>query len=159
MMKRMLTALCLLSVAAVAQATPPLSVEDPWVRESPPGTEVNGAYLALRNDGDEDVKLVRVGSPHFSRVEMHETVGEDERSRMRRVEDITVPAGESVALEPGGLHLMLFTPRRSLEAGEHVTLTLEFDNGQLLEVGAPVRKRTGREDDDAEGGHAHGRHH
>jgi copper(I)-binding protein len=143
-MTRLLASLCLCLLTLPLTANElPISVDAPWVREAPPGTDVNGGYMRIRNDGDEDVKLIRAGSPDFARVEMHETVVVEERSRMRKLDEIHVPAGGTVELKPGGLHLMLFGPRSRPEAGNALTLTLEFDNGQMIEIGAPGRRRAG----------------
>ncbi len=61
-------------------------------------------------------------------MEIHQTTLENGISRMRRVEELVVPARGSVALERGGKHLMLMSPRA---AGETVTL-------ELMSHGSPV---------------------
>jgi len=60
--------------------------------------------------------------------------------RMRRLERIEIPAGETLSLEPGGLHLMLIGLKEDLQPGGQVDLTLTFDDGAQTQVQAPVRK-------------------
>jgi copper(I)-binding protein len=58
--------------------------------------------------------------------------------QMVQVEGIPVPAGETVNLEPGGLHIMLFDLAGDLEDGQSFEVTLEFDDGTTLAVEAEV---------------------
>jgi len=150
-----LLALCLLG--PTAWAGPNIVVDSPWVREAPPGTSVSAAYMTLKNQGDEAAEVVGVSAREYARAELHETVHEGDNAGMRAVNSLTIPAGERISLEPGGLHLMLHEPDSRLEAGDWVTLMLTFDDGQLLEVTAPVKQRTGRESDSEQD--SHGDHH
>ncbi len=47
--------------------------------------------------------------------------------QMRQVERIALPAGETVALEPGGYHVMLLDLAAPLEIGDTFELTLDFE--------------------------------
>ena len=53
----------------------------------------------------------------------------DDRMTMRRVAKLQVPAGEEVALKPGGTHLMLMELRQPLRDGDEVELVLRFGDG------------------------------
>ena len=150
-MPRLLSALCILCLSLPLMAEPPVTAEKPWVREAPPGTSVTAAYLMLHNRGEEAVALTAVSADEFARAELHETVHHEGEARMRRIDTLTIPPGEKVALEPGGKHLMLHDARGELRDGDWVTLTLRFDNEQLLQIAAPVRKRTGRASDENSG--------
>jgi copper(I)-binding protein len=68
--------------------------------------------------------------------------------RMRSVVGIEIGAGETVALRPGGYHLMLVNLKHPLGEGEDVPLTLTFEKAGSLDVvvkveamgaGAPTR--------------------
>lgn len=59
---------------------------------------------------------------------------------MRPVEAIDLPAGEAVALEPGGLHIMLIDLVEPLEVGDEVDLTLTFEEAGEQPVTAEVRE-------------------
>jgi copper(I)-binding protein len=58
---------------------------------------------------------------------------------MRPVSQIDVPAGETVALEPGGYHVMLLELVAPLQTGDAVQLTLTFEDGTTQTVSAEVR--------------------
>jgi len=62
----------------------------------------------LHNRSSEMLNLVAVNSDMFDRIEIHTMTSTDGIMRMRRLADLPLPAGETVTLKPGGLHLMLF---------------------------------------------------
>lgn len=129
-----------LLVAGVAQAAD-LEVVDPWVALSPPGAHATAAFMELNNSGDEPVDVVSAEADGFQKVELHLSVNEDGMHRMIEQERITVPAGETVRLAPGGYHVMLIGPERSLEEGEMIAIDLGLGDGGGITVQAPVTPR------------------
>lgn len=131
-MRLLLALLPLLLTNAVAAGSA-LKAADGWIRETPPTAPVRAGYLVLRNAGDGDLAVTGARSDAFGAVEIHEMApSADGTMRMRPVKTLTVPAGGSVELKPGGLHLMLFRPQRPLAAGDRVPLILQLaDGGEL----------------------------
>jgi hypothetical protein len=125
-------------IAPAHAAEPSLVVRDAWVRATPGAA---AAYLTLENRSGRSDRLVSVGSPVARRVELHESRVENGIMRMRRIEGIAVPAGGSVRLEPGGLHVMLMGLHEPLAEGQGVPLTLSFESGATPAVDAEVRAR------------------
>lgn len=99
----------------------------------------NGAlYLDLVNGGDGDDRLVAVRTDVAESVELHETVsGDDGLTRMEHRNEIEVPAGGTVSLAPGGLHVMLLGVDR-LVVGDLVTVELELAESGRITVEVPV---------------------
>jgi len=128
-----------MSCAAVIQDCPNLRVEDPWVREAPPGTEVLSAYMTLVNDGEHELILTNVAAPQFANAEFHRMWFAGDRMRMEAQDTLIVPAHGQLALEPGGYHLMLFKPDRRMRAGDTVPIRLQCGEGRSF-IEAPVRK-------------------
>ena len=60
---------------------------------------------------------------------------------------LTIPAGKSIVLEPGGNHLMLMMLTDDLEAGEEISVTFDFDGAEDITANGVVAKP-------AEGGEA-----
>ena len=139
MMRLRVLTLVLLSSVALTAGAEGISVRDAWVREAPPGAQVLAAYLTIVNPGKHAVKLVRVTSPDFESVMVHQTRVREGVATMLAVDALTVPARGQAAFVPGGDHLMLHGPRRALAAGANVTFRLQFDSGATLTVNAPVR--------------------
>ncbi len=70
---------------------------------------------------------------------MHESVQAQGVSRMREVgPPLMLPAHAEIALQPGGLHLMLMQPTRALRVGQPVPVTFEFDDGSRVETRLPL---------------------
>ncbi len=59
---------------------------------------------------------------------------------MRPVDSIAVPAGETVALEPGGFHVMLTGLKEALEVGDTFEIVLDFESGKQVTTSVEVRE-------------------
>lgn len=119
-----------------------LSIAGAWARTSPMMTSAGAAYFEVTNFGDADDELVSVAvdASVAAMAELHNTtMGEDGMMTMSHVESIPVPAGETVALQPGGYHVMLMELAKPLEKGEGVELTLTFRDAGETVVKAEVR--------------------
>lgn len=115
-----------------------ITIGHPWSRAA--GANTNGAaYMTLRNTGREADRLVSASTPIARTVELHTHVRDGDVMRMRPVRDIAVPAGETVRLRPGGLHVMLIDLTRPLNAGETIPLTLRFEKAGEVTIAVPVR--------------------
>jgi copper(I)-binding protein len=143
-----------LGAGQTALAESPLAISDAWIREAPPATSVLAAYMTIENSGESVQQITGMESPDFRSAEIHRTVVEDGVAKMLPVDDLGVAAGDSVSLEPGGLHVMLFDPQRPLRDGDSATLLVHTASGATITVQAAVRRMTG---DD--GGHDHSHHH
>lgn len=143
-----------LSLVASTALAEPLLVEEAQVRAVPPGSQTSAAFMTLRNPGEQDVTLVDADSPAAEVMELHNHEDVEGVMQMRKISEIVVPAGESVALAPGGLHMMLIGLTAPLEEGQPVEIELRFDTGESQQITAPVK----RIEVSAEGhhGHAHG---
>ncbi len=116
-----------------------ISVNDPYVREVPPVIKTSAAFMRLQNSGDTERFLIAASTPAATAVELHMHTMQDGVMRMRRIAHIHLPPGETVSLQPGGLHIMLFDLTAPLKTGERVPLTLVFDDGSTKEIHAEVR--------------------
>jgi periplasmic copper chaperone A len=134
-----LSALLTLSATA-ALAGGAVTVNDPYVRATPPGQPNSAAFMGLINGTGAPRALVGGHSDVAEVVELHTHTMEDGMMKMRRVERIVLPAGEAVALEPGGLHVMLIGLKRGLNPGDRIDLTLDLDDGGVVRVQAPIRE-------------------
>jgi periplasmic copper chaperone A len=105
---------------------------------APPTDRVAAVYLTVANRGAEDDVLTGAGSDVADAVEIHETVVSDGSAGMRPVEALEVPAGSSLVLEPGGLHIMLIGLERPLRQGDEFVVTLEFARSGPLDVTVEV---------------------
>lgn len=139
-MKRLLlSALLLVNQAVFAGAE--IEITDAWVREAPPGARMLAAFMVINNPGDKDVTLTGVDSPAFNHVMLHQSIMVDGIARMQHADDIPVPAGGALTLEPGSYHLMMPAPETRLQAGDQVEFLLHFSDDSCVRVTADVKKK------------------
>ena len=128
---------------AGAPASGGINVEDAWARAATRPSEGTGGtsaiYLLIRNQAGERDQLIGATSDAAATTEVHRTQVEDGVMRMRPAGPVEVPAGGTVTLQPGGLHVMLIDLQRDLVAGERVAVTLHFARAGDLPVDAEVR--------------------
>jgi copper(I)-binding protein len=106
-------------------------------RPTPVGRQMTGCYLTLTTTTAD--RLVSVTSPAANLVQIHESRIESGMMMMNELkEGLPLPAGETVALAPGGNHLMLLGVEEPLVAGDTVALTLTFESSSPVEVTATV---------------------
>ncbi|MCZ4304380.1 copper chaperone PCu(A)C [Zoogloeaceae bacterium G21618-S1] len=139
---RNLAAALVLSCSAVAAMAGDVTVSEPWVRGTVAAQKATGAFMGLT--AAKPMRLVGASSPAAPVVEVHEMRMENDVMKMRPVAAIDLPAGQTVALKPGGYHIMLMGLTAPLSAGATVPLTLRFEaaDGQRedVQVEAPVRE-------------------
>jgi len=116
-------ALTLIAAPVLAASTP--QVSQAWSRPAPQGG--NGAgYATISNIGPADT-LVAVSTPVAARAELHESMIMGGNAMMHpRPGGLKIPAGSTVALKPGGWHIMLMGLKQPLRAGDHYPATLTF---------------------------------
>ena len=144
MTRTSLTAAALLTLAACNQGggggsgePATIQVTGAMCRPTPAGRQMTGCYLTLTSAAAD--RLVSASSADANLVQVHESRIESGMMMMRELrEGLPLPAGEAVALAPGGNHLMLMGVKEPLVAGDTVALTLTFEVSSPIEVTATV---------------------
>jgi copper(I)-binding protein len=117
-----------------------LQVSDAWLRATPPGSSVAAGYLTLHNASQKDLKVVGVQTKLATSAEIHQSYEHNGKEEMRPVEGgLTIQAGQTVHLAPGGYHLMLMGLDHPLTAGTSGMATLVLADGSKIEVNTPIR--------------------
>ncbi|KIQ98123.1 copper chaperone PCu(A)C [Lysobacter sp. A03] len=127
-------------VAAAADAECLPKINDGWIRVPPANIPVLAGFGAIANPCDTGMTVVSGSSPGFDDVSIHETRFEDGIAKMRAIPKLTVPAGESVTLKPGGLHMMLMKPKRTPVAGDVIRIDFKLDDGRTVSGDFEIRK-------------------
>ena len=119
-----------------------LTIEEAWGRPSPKSAANAAFYMVIGNSGREDDSLSGASLDICGRTELHlSTIDDDGVMSMQQVAQIVVPAGESVALEPGGLHVMCIDRQVELSPGDRFPITLSFVNAGEIVIEAEIRER------------------
>ncbi len=116
-----------------------LALNDLWTRATPPGAPTAAGYLTIANNGAEADRLIAVASPYAETGEIHVMEMKDGVMSMRAVEGgIEIPAGGSVTLAPGGLHLMFIKLKDALHEGDELPVRLTFEKAGSVETSLHV---------------------
>ncbi len=136
-------AVALLAAAVIAGTALPadnarISATGAWLRWLPNGLPA-AAYVVLKNEGRNPQRLTGATSADYSSVMLHKSISENGVDRMVMTSGIDIAPGESVALAPGGYHLMLMKPTHPIEPGDTAKLHFIFADGASVDVIANVR--------------------
>jgi copper(I)-binding protein len=127
-------ALCFFA-AAQAQTAP--EVEAAWARPTVAGQSAGGAFLKITGGSSAD-RLLGASAPIASMTELHTMQMDGNVMRMHAIAGIAVPAGQAVALKPGGMHVMFMGLTQPLKTGTSFPLTLRFEKAGEVKVDVQV---------------------
>ncbi len=127
-----------------AQTAADVKVEGAWVRTAVEGQKGTGGFMKIT--AKQDMKLVGISSPVAGLGEVHEMKMDGDVMKMRAIPGgLDLPAGKTIELKPGGLHLMLLDLKQALpkDTSVPVTLLLKDKDGKdtKLELKLPVSAR------------------
>ncbi|WP_137388010.1 copper chaperone PCu(A)C [Rhodoligotrophos defluvii] len=135
------TAACLAALTVLAPSASwsheykvgPLVVDQPWSRAT--AAKVGAGYVTIRNQGEAADRLVSASAEVATSVEIHAMSMKDGVMTMRALpQGLEIPAGQDVALKPGGHHLMLLGLKQPLKRGETFPGTLTFEKAGTVAV-------------------------
>ena len=135
---RLLPLILLIMLPLTAAAE--LQISNAWIKNLPPTVPMRAGYMSIHNPLDSAITLVGVTSERFGRVEFHQTVAEDGVMSMQHLHHLTVDAGATLELAPGGIHLMMMKPTQTTKPGESIRVRLQLKDGSELELMMQVKK-------------------
>lgn len=137
MVRRLLPLAALLAALGTASAQTAPSVANAWARPTVAGQSGGGGFLTITGGVAAD-RLLSASAAVAPTVELHTMAMDGNVMRMRRVDAIDVPAGKTVELKPGGLHVMFVGLVQPLQAGTRFPLTLRFEKAGDVKVDVQV---------------------
>ena len=141
-LRPLVAALALYAASAFAHdyTSGSLKIDHPHSRPTAPSQSIGGGYLKLVNTGPSADRLMSASTPVAQSVQLHTMKMEGDVMRMREVGSIDIPAGQTVELQPGGMHLMLMGLKAPLVAGQRFPLKLTFEKAGDVTVDVTVDK-------------------
>ncbi|EPE94972.1 copper chaperone PCu(A)C [Rhizobium grahamii] len=131
-----------------------IDIGHPRARAMVPGAKVGGGYLELTNTGSIDDRLVRITSERAATAEVHHMSVANGVMTMRPVVDgLTIPAGKTVELKPGGYHVMFMDVAKPFKEGETIRATLTFEKAGSVDVEFTVGNAGGVKSTSPDGHH------
>ena len=134
----LLAASLLLPRVAGAQPPAPVEVEQAWARATPGAASEGALYLTLRAATAD--RLAAVSTPVAGMAMLHESRDVAGVMQMRDLDGLPLPAGQTVMMRPGGVHVMLMELAHPLKVGQRFPITLSFDHAPLLMTNVTVAR-------------------
>ena len=128
-----------------------LSLDGAWVKAADDG--MTAVFGELKNNTDQDITLVEAKYADAKMVQLHETEGDGSggMSMQEKKGGFTIPAGQTLDLEPGGDHIMIMGLKKAIKPGEQISLDLVTADGDTVEVTAVAKEYSGAQEDYAPG--------
>lgn len=141
-MKKILTiTLILLLIGCDSLKTSDLIFNDLTVYAPRAGNRVTAGFTNITNNSPDTITINSISSPQFSIVEIHETIMNNGVASMIKINTLTIPKKQSVSLKPGGKHLMLIDPIKSISEGEEISLIIELSSNETMMLKTPAVSR------------------
>ena len=136
-----LTMMVMSGMNAFAAANDIFSFSEVQLRATVAGMPSSAAYLKITNNGVSDDRLIAAKATIAQRVEIHSMELDQGLMRMRLVDGgLAIPAGDSLTLAPGGLHIMLMGLTTDLAPGTQHEIILVFQKaGEIRLTGTAKR--------------------
>ena len=134
-MRGLMFALALLPLAACTQPAP-LAVNDAWARDTVGATATAAVFMTITSPTAD--RLISASTPAATKTDLMTMAMDGGAMAMIYVDGVDVPAGQTVKLEPGGLHVWLEGLTQPLAAGTTIPLTLTFQNAGERQVEVTV---------------------
>lgn len=115
-----------------------LLVSQGWSRAAGQGGQGAG-FLRIANTGSAPDRLLAATSPAAGRMELHTMLRDGDVMRMREVQSIEIPPGQTVELRPGGFHMMFIGLTQPLRQGESVPVTLRFERAGEVRIALAIQ--------------------
>lgn len=129
-----------------------LHIDHPYIAASIGAARTGAGYVAITNTGDATDTLIAVEAD-FPKVAVHRTEDRDGMAQMSATPRLDIPAGATVNMAPGGLHIMFMGLETPFEPGMQVPATLIFEQAGAVEVEFVVEERAAVGDTAGHGGH------
>lgn len=124
------------TVAARAQA-PVVKADNAWARATPASAKVGAVYVTLTSPAGDT--LLGASSTASRVAEVHEMTMDGAVMRMRELAGgLPLPPGQTVTLQPSGLHIMLVDLKAPLKQGGTVQVRLNFAHSAPVDITARV---------------------
>jgi len=133
-----------LSLAAILTLAPGVLASDVMVTgafaraSATSNAKAGAAYVTIANHTGVDDRLVAVASPAAGHAMLHESREENGVMSMSMIDRLDIGAGATVAMAPGGIHIMFMGLKAPLVEGETISLELTFEKAGKIAVEVPI---------------------
>jgi hypothetical protein len=131
--------ICLLFAAGALRAQDyklgNIEIQHPNIAAMIPGMSVASGYVKITNIGKDVDRLVKITSDAAATIQIHDMKMVGEVMKMQELPDgLEIPAGASVELKHGGMHIMLMDLKSPFREGDVVKAKLYFEKAGSIDV-------------------------
>lgn len=135
-----------------------VEVTDVWTRATTPTQDTGAVYMTINSADGDTLTKAAVPTSIAGKTEIHETTTDGEATAaedsmesgtmeggsgammgMKQIDQLDIPAGETVTLEPGGFHIMLLELKGQIKDGDTIPVTLTFEKAGEVQAEAVAR--------------------
>ena len=117
-----------------------LMIEGAFARASSGHGKNGAAYLSIHNHSPNDDYLIEAKTNVAAMTSIHNHINDKGIMKMRAVQQIAIPANDTIKLQPGGFHIMLMGLKKPLREGDKFDLTLIFKRTGTVLCSVLVKK-------------------
>ena len=103
-------------------------------------SKTGAVYLSIMNMGKDSDQLIGISTPAAESAMLHKSKDENGVMKMEMLDQLEIPAGTTIDILPGHMHIMLMGLKSQLKIGDHVPFELVFKTSGKISVDAVVRK-------------------
>ena len=111
---------------------------DASLDQAPASGETSAIYMRISNRSENDITITSATSAAAEHIAFHESTVESDMARMVALDGLHIPAGETIELAPGGVHIMLTRLTADLLPDSRIGLQLHCDNGEVYDLDISV---------------------
>ena len=106
--------------------------------QAPASGETSAIYMRISNRSENDITITSATSAAAEHIAFHVSTVENDMARMVALDGLHIPAGETIELAPGGVHIMLMSLTADLLPDSQIALQLHCDKGEVYDLDISV---------------------
>jgi copper(I)-binding protein len=117
-----------------------VNITKAFAPETAPTQKMGAVYFNMTNNGTVPHTIISMTSTNAEQVQLHKNEMTGGKNHMSPIEKLEILPHATQTLTPAGTHVMLLNIKQPLKAGDHVQLTVMFDDGSKTDLSVPVEK-------------------
>lgn len=111
-----------------------IKISNAYVAATPPYARTTAVYMQIQNNSNKEIALIEAESNISDFTELHANFYDRGMMKMLKIPEIKIKPKSEISLEPGSLHIMLIGFIQKPTLNSKVSLSLRFDNGEIVEL-------------------------
>lgn len=103
-----------------------VKITDIYAKATPPHAPASAVFMKIQNNTDQNVYLLGGSSSISKATEVHKHLRINGMMKMVKLENVMIPAHDTLTLKPGGYHIMLIGLNQDLKPNDKIDLKLNI---------------------------------